>query len=202
MIYNFDVRINSLPRRAQSLGIGLGEQMGLLQSRGGMMGTEVCRLAVRQIVEAPPSAIFELVCDPKRQVEIDGSGMLQAAPDSRPVTSVGDTFEMEMDREPLGDLPMGRYKAFNTVTKFVPDALLEWSVGSRERRSYGHVFGWEIRPVDDAHTEITNYCDWTDAPEEVRDKFPLIPERMLEKSVGNLAALAVRGGESAPTGVA
>jgi hypothetical protein len=113
-----------------------------------------------------------------------------AAPNSTPVAAVGDTFEMEMDREPLGDLPMGKYKAFNTVTRIVPDALLEWSVGSRERPSYGHVFGWEIRAIDDLHTEITNYCDWTDAPEEVRDKFPLIPKEMLNKSVDNLADLA------------
>lgn len=152
------------------------------------------RLAVSRIVAVPASVIFQMVCDPKLHVEIDGSGMLEAAPNSTPVTAVGDTFEMEMDREPLGDLPMGKYKAFNTVTKIVPDALLEWSVGSRERPSYGHVFGWEMRPVDDLHTEITNYCDWTDVPAEVRDKFPLIPRRMLEKSVDNLAALAVSHG--------
>ncbi len=48
-----------------------------------------------------------------------------------------------------------------------------------------------MKAVDDLHTEVTNYCDWTDAPEEVRDKFPLIPKRMLEKSVDNLGALAV-----------
>ncbi len=151
--------------------------------------TEVCRLAVSRVIATTPSAAFRIVCDPRMHVEIDGSGMLQAASDATPLTAVGDTFEMEMDREPLGDLPMGRYKAFNTVTQIVPDTLLEWSVGSRERPSYGHVFGWEMRSVDDLHTEVTNYCDWAGAPEQVRNRFPLIPRDMLEKSVSNFASL-------------
>ena len=155
------------------------------------MVTEIYRLEVSRIVESTPSAIFDIVCDPRMHVEIDGSGMLEATPNSTPVTAVGDTFEMEMDREPLGDLPMGKYKAFNTVTRILPDALLEWSVGSKERPSYGHVFGWKMKAADDLHTEITNYCDWTDAPEEVRDRFPLIPKEMLEKSVNNLANLVI-----------
>ena len=79
------------------------------------MVTEIYPLEVSRIVESTPSAIFDIVCDPRMHVEIDGSGMLEATPNSTPVTAVGDTFEMEMDREPLGDLPMGKYKAFNTV---------------------------------------------------------------------------------------
>jgi hypothetical protein len=123
------------------------------------------------------------------QVEIDGSGMLQAASDSKPLTAVGDTFEMKMDREPLGDLPMGKYEAFNTVTRIVPDTLLEWNVGSRERRAYGHVYGWEIRAVRSGETEVTNYCDWTNTPEKARDRFPIVPQSMMEKTVDNLIAL-------------
>ena len=111
---------------------------------GGIVTTEICRIAVSRTVRAQPSKIFRMVCDPNMQVKIDGSGMLQAAPGAQPMTAVGDTFEMEMDREPLGDLPMGKYKALNTVTKIVPDALLEWSVGNKDRPSFGHVYGWEM----------------------------------------------------------
>ena len=28
---------------------------------------------------------------------------------------MGDTFEIAMDREPLGDVPMGKYKVLDTV---------------------------------------------------------------------------------------
>jgi hypothetical protein len=150
------------------------------------------RISVSRTLQVLPSTVFAIVRDPKRQVEIDGSGMLQAAPDSKLLLAVGDTFEMDMDREPLGDLPMGKYKALNTVTKFIPNALLEWNVGSKERGAFGHVFGWEMSLVGSGETEVTNYCDWSDTPEQAWDKFPIVPKRMMEKSVENLAALVGR----------
>jgi hypothetical protein len=147
------------------------------------------RLAVSLRVKASPSEVFRIVTDPTLQVEIDGSGMLEAAPNARRLEAVGDTFEMDMDREPLGDVPMGKYKVLNTVTRIVPDVLLEWSVGNAERGAFGHVYGWEITPVSDDETEITNYCDWSGIPEEYRDRFPIVPVTMMERSVEKLAAL-------------
>lgn len=130
------------------------------------------------------------------QVKIDGSGMLQTAPGSKRLTAVCDTFEIDMDREPLGDLPMGKYKVLNTVTRIVPDTLLEWNVGSKERGAYGHVYGWEITAVSSDETEVTNYCDWTDIPEKARDRFPIVPESMMEKTVENLVALLADDSEA------
>jgi hypothetical protein len=153
------------------------------------------RIAVSRSTKAPPSTVFRIVCDPNMQVKIDGSGMLQAAPNSRRLAAVGDTFEMEMDREPLGDLPMGKYKALNTVTRIVPDTLLEWNVGSKERGAYGHVYGWEIAALSSDETEVTNYCDWTDTPEKARDRFPIVPQSMMEKTVENLVALLAHDSE-------
>jgi hypothetical protein len=96
---------------------------------------------------------------------------------------------MDMDRESLGDVPMGKYTVLNTVTRIVPDTLIEWNVGSAERGPYGHVYGWEITAVRPDETEVTNYCDWSDIPEEARDHFPIVPRSMMEKSVENLVAL-------------
>jgi hypothetical protein len=149
----------------------------------------VNRLAVTRTVHASPSEVFRIVTDPQMQVTIDGSGMLEAAPDAKRLEEVGDTFVMDMDRESLGDIPMGKYTVLNTVTRIVPDALLEWNVGSAERGPYGHVYGWEITAVRPDETEVTNYCDWSEIPEEARDRFPIVPRSMMEKSVDNLAAL-------------
>jgi uncharacterized protein YndB with AHSA1/START domain len=151
------------------------------------------RIAASRTVSASPAEIFRIVTDPAMHVEIDGSGMLQAAPDARRLEAPGDTFEMDMDREPLGDVPMGRYKALNTVTRIVPDELVEWNVGAHDRGPYGHVYGWEITPVTARETEVTNYCEWTNVPEKARPHFPIVPLAMLEKSVENLAALVSRG---------
>jgi uncharacterized protein YndB with AHSA1/START domain len=156
------------------------------------------RIAASRTVTASPAEVFRIVTDPAMHVEIDGSGMLQAAPRAKRLEKPGDTFEMEMDREPLGDVPMGRYEALNTVTRIIPDALLEWNVGSSDRGPYGHVYGWEITAVNPGKTEITNYCEWSNVPEKAREHFPIVPLAMLEKSVDNLAALVSR--ESTPTG--
>ena len=150
------------------------------------------RIAARGMVTATPAEVFRIVTDPAMHVEIDGSGMLQSAPDARRLGAPGDTFGMEMDREPLGDVPMGRYKALNTVTRIVPDALLEWNVGAYDRGPYGHVYGWEIEAVGPGETEVTNYCEWTNVPDKAREHFPIVPLAMLEKSVENLAALVSR----------
>ena len=155
------------------------------------------RIAATRAVTATPAEVFLIVTDPAMHVEIDGSGMLESAPGAHRLQAPGDTFEMRMDRAPLGDRPMGKYTSLNTVTRIVPDALLEWNVGSRERGPYGHVYGWEITAVGPGETEVTNYCEWADIPEEARPYFPIVPLAMLEKSVENLAALVSRGPRTA-----
>jgi hypothetical protein len=155
------------------------------------------RLAVTGRAKTSPAEIFRIVTDPEMHVEIDGSGMLEAAPDSKRLAAAGDTFEMAMDRESLGDIPMGKYKVLNTVTRIVPNSLLEWNVGSAEHGPFGHVYGWEISAVNGDETEFTNYCDWTEISEEIRDRFPIVPREMMEQSVANLTALATqRSGDS------
>ena len=52
------------------------------------------RIAASRTVAANPAEIFEIVTDPAMHVEIDGSGMLQAAPGARRLEAPGDTFEM------------------------------------------------------------------------------------------------------------
>jgi hypothetical protein len=148
------------------------------------------RMAVTGRVKASPSEVFKIVTDPAMHVEIDGSGMLEAAPEAKTLEAAGDTFEMAMDRESLGDIPMGKYKVLNTVTRIVPDSLLEWNVGTAEHGAYGHLYGWEITAVSGEETEVTNYCDWSAISEEARHRFPIVPREMMERSVAKLVALA------------
>ncbi len=149
------------------------------------------QVQVSRTVRASAAEVFRLVADPEGHVKIDGSGMLLAAPDATPLVAVGDEFEMKMDREPLGDVPMGKYTVLNRVTKLVPGELVEWNVGLGEQGPFGHVYGWRITVLDDEHVEITNYCDWSGIPEEYRAvaPFPIVPVEMMERSVENLARL-------------
>lgn len=152
------------------------------------------RVSASRRIAAPADKIFAIVSSPAGHVEIDGSGMLVATEAKAP-TQVGDKFEMHMDRRPLGDVPnMAEYDTINTVTKIEPNRLFEWAVGLPDREIVGHVYGWQLEPVNDTETDVTNYCDWTNLPEEFRQRreWPIVPVEMLEQSVIKLEQLATR----------
>jgi uncharacterized protein YndB with AHSA1/START domain len=152
------------------------------------------RVTVSRTIAAPAARIFELVSHPQGHVDIDGSGMLEAAVDARPLTAVGDTIDMDMDREPLGDIPMGKYKVRNTVTAIEPDTHIEWNIGGIDMPPVGHVYGWQLTPsADGGSTEVSHYCDWTNITDAMRAagrEWPIVPEHMLEQSLDNLERLA------------
>jgi hypothetical protein len=155
------------------------------------------RVSATRRIAAPAGSIFEIVSSPEGHVRIDGSGMLETASNTGPVTAVGDVFDMDMDRTPLSDIPgLVKYKVRNTVTQFVPDRLFEWAVGTPERPDrYGHVYGWLIEPVSDTECDVTNYCDWTAVAQKHLDRrpWPVVPVEMLEKSLANLEGIATHG---------
>lgn len=149
------------------------------------------RISVERVIDGTPAEIYAVVTDPAAHVQIDGSGMLVATPESRPVSAVGDTFTMEMDRAPLGDLPMGRYAVVNTITAIEPDRLVEWAVGGEGRTPIGHVYGFLIEPVTEGTTRVTSYCDWSGLHPKLVGKitFPVVPAAMMEQTLERLARL-------------
>jgi uncharacterized protein YndB with AHSA1/START domain len=150
------------------------------------------RVSITRRIDAPAAAIFGVISDPRGHVDIDGSGMLVATANTGQLGGVGETFEMDMDREPLGDLPMGKYKVRNTVTKFVPGSVFEWNVGGVDQPPFGHVYGYELAEEGPEQTEVTLYCDWTGVRAgSIRDRFPIVPVHMLEKSLENLERIVV-----------
>lgn len=152
------------------------------------------RISVTRRIAAPADRIFRIVSSPAGHVTIDGSGMLVAASDDRPLTAVGDTFDMHMDREPLGDIPeMGEYDVRNTVTRIEPDRCFEWTIGAVDRPPVGHVYGWELEPVSATETDVTNYCDWSGISDTARTarSWPIVPRAMLERSVDNLERIVI-----------
>jgi len=167
------------------------------------------RVTVSRHVSAPAHAVFRLVSDPARHVDIDGSGMLRAAPAARLLTAVGQTFDIEMDRRPLGDVPNTEalhqlvttapdYLVRCTVTQLIPDRLIEWAVRAVGKPPAGHVYGWQIKPLTGSECLVSHYCDWASITDELRAKFrwPVVPADRLENSIENLDRLATRPGRS------
>jgi hypothetical protein len=146
------------------------------------------RIEVSRTIPAPASAIFSLLCDPDGHVQIDASGMLMSAEGS-PVTKVGDTFLVHMDREALNDIPLGLYSVTIRITAFERDREIGWAIEHPLiDPPMGYVYGYVLEPVESG-TLTTSYYDWSNVHEKYRDsiKFPIIPEASLRATLGILA---------------
>ena len=91
-----------------------------------------------------------------------------------------------MDREALGDLPMGRYDVIVTITAFTDDTEIEWTVTDGVHRPIDHRYGYRLEPIVGG-TRVVAYYDWSRVDERHRHRFPVIPESALRATLGILA---------------
>jgi hypothetical protein len=151
------------------------------------MTGEAERIEARRLIEAPPAAIFAVLTDPRGHVAIDSSGMLQSA-DGEPVRQAGDRFVVHMDREALGDLPMGKYDVTVIITRLEPDTEIEWTISGTIQPPIRHLYGYRLEPRDGG-TLVTSYYDWSQIDDRYRERvtWPVIPDTALKATLGILA---------------
>src|ERR1019366_2845840 len=138
------------------------------------------RIEVQRTIPVLASVIFSLLCDPDGHVQIDASGMLMSA-EGAPVTQVGDTFLVHMDREALNDVPLGQYTVSIRITALVKDREIAWTIEHPLiDPPMGYVYGYLLKPVESG-TLVTTYYDWSNVHEAHRTRinFPVIPEASL-----------------------
>ena len=145
------------------------------------------RFEVARLISATPTQVFTVLRDPAGHVAIDSSGMLQSA-DGEPVSAVGDTFVVHMDRESLNDYPLGQYDVTVIITRYVPDQQIEWTVSGQIQPPIRHLYGYRLEAAEEG-TLVTSYYDWSEIDEGYRGKgiFPVIPESALRATLGILA---------------
>ncbi len=143
------------------------------------------RIEVQRLIAAEPAVIFRVLSDPNGHVQIDSSGMLMSATGA-PVTKVGDTFVVHMDREALNDLPLGKYDVTIKIVTFERDREIAWVVTGNF--DIGHVYGYRLEPAEDG-TLVTSYYDWSHIADNWKDldMFPVVPESALRATLGILA---------------
>jgi hypothetical protein len=151
------------------------------------------RMEVQRTIQAEPAAIFAVLGDPQGHVAIDSSGMLMDATGD-PVSAVGDSFVVHMDREALNDYPLGRYDVTITIRAFERDREIAWTVAGVGRSAIGHFYGYRLEPIEGG-TLVTSYYDWSEISPKWRDAavFPIIPESALRATLGILARTVARG---------
>jgi hypothetical protein len=148
------------------------------------------RFEVQRTIPADAATLFGIVTDPFGHVAIDASGMLQDATGA-PARAEGDTFVIHMDREALGDLPMGKYDVTVTFTAYEQDRFVTWEVSGENFPSIGHFYGYRFEPADDG-TLVTSIYDWSNVDEKWKagGHWPIISEATLKASLGILERTA------------
>jgi hypothetical protein len=152
------------------------------------------RIEVQRTIAANPTDIFALLRDPQGHVLIDSSGMLQSA-EGEPVSAVGDSFVVHMDREALNDYPeLGRYDVTVSITAYEPDQEIAWTILSQMQPPIGHVYGYRLDPVNEG-TLVTSFYDWSGIHPVWREAaiFPILSEGALRATLGILARTVTRG---------
>ena len=100
--------------------------------------------SVERVIPAPPEKIFDLLADPRRHRDIDGSGSVREAKDSPDRLSLGATFGMSMK---MG-IP---YSMLNTVIEFDDNRRIAWQTrgpGRIGRMFGGRIWRYELEPVE------------------------------------------------------
>ncbi|MFD5828286.1 SRPBCC family protein [Lentzea sp. NPDC060358] len=137
-------------------------------------------VSATRTVQAPPERIFELLADPSKHPLIDGSGAVRAPLPGAPAKlALGTAFGM--------DMKIGlAYRIENTVVEFEENRLIAW------RHFNGHRWRWQLTPVGDGATEVTETFDWSTARTPVLIGLSPIPRRnraSMERSLERLSAL-------------
>ena len=143
------------------------------------------RFEVQRTIPADPATIFSVVSSPEGHVAIDASGMLQSFT-GKPAGAEGDTFVIHMDRESLGDLPMGKYDVIVTITGYEQDRYITWEVSGEGFPSIGHYYGYRLEPNDDGTTTVTSIYDWSAVAEDLKQHWPVVPLSALKATLGIL----------------
>lgn len=110
-------------------------------------------------VSAPASKLFDLIADPHRHPEIDGSGTVRDIDVKGPHRlNAGDKFTVGMTQYGLP------YKITSKATTVEENRVVEWE------HPLGHRWRWELAEVGPGATKVTETFDYSTA------KVPLVIE--------------------------
>jgi uncharacterized protein YndB with AHSA1/START domain len=133
-------------------------------------------------IAAEAESIFELIADPARQPLWDGNDNLAEAPGGQRVRAVGEVFTMTTTKGHVRE---------NHVVEFEDGRLIAWKPAEPGGAPIGHLWRWELEPIDASRTRVTHTYDWTDLTDESR-----LPRAMattadkLQASLDRLGTLA------------
>jgi len=125
-----------------------------------MTSTDETRVATAsREIGADAATIFELIADPSQQPRWDGNDNLASAPAGQRVRQTGDVFVMTLTRGEIRE---------NHVVEFEEGRRIAWTPAEPGKVPPGHLWRWELEPVDASRTRVTHVYDWTRLTDESR----------------------------------
>lgn len=119
-------------------------------------------VAYQVTVSAPASHLFEIIADPHRHHELDGSGTVRDTAIGPRRVRQGDRFRVDMRKFGVP------YALTMRVTEVVEDRVVEW------RHPAGHRWRWELEPAEDGVTVVTESYDASGQHDLVRRGLELL----------------------------
>src|SRR5947209_16837282 len=110
-------------------------------------------------IAAGSGRIFELIADPAQQPRWDGNDNLAEAPAGQRVRAVGDVFTMTLTRGSVRE---------NHVVEFEEGRRIAWRPAEPGQEPPGHLWRWELEPIDSSRTRVIHTYDWTQLTDEKR----------------------------------
>jgi uncharacterized protein YndB with AHSA1/START domain len=144
-------------------------------------------ISAERVVKAPPSKIFDLLAEPSRHAEIDGSGTVQGAPGAPRLTKVGDVFGMKMKM-------VVPYASSCEVSELEPDRRIAWRPVMKVAGVPvlgGQTWRYELEPVEGG-TRVRETYDWGTARFSAALGLLGFPQRTapaLERTLERIAAI-------------
>ncbi len=136
-------------------------------------------------IAAGAARVFELIADPAQQPRWDGNDNLAEAAGGQRVRAVGDVFTMTLTRGNVRE---------NHVVEFEEGRRIAWRPAEPGQAPPGHLWRWELEPIDASRTLVTHTYDWSQLTDEQRlPRARTTTADRLRASLDGLAAVAERG---------
>jgi uncharacterized protein YndB with AHSA1/START domain len=135
-------------------------------------------------IAASAERIFELIADPSQQPLWDGNDNLVKAESGQRIRSVGEVFRMALTNDSIRE---------NHVVDFVEARNIAWNPAEVGQPPPGHLWRWELEPLDDGRTRVTHTYDWSQLTDQTRlPRARATTSEKLRASLNRLAELAER----------
>jgi uncharacterized protein YndB with AHSA1/START domain len=139
-------------------------------------------VSATRVITASAARIFELIADPALQPSWDGNNNLASSAPGQRVQRVGDVFKTTLTSGAVRE---------NHVVEFIEGSKIAWRPAEPKRQPPGHLWRWELSPINATLTSVTHTYDWTALTDSTRlAKARSTTPDMLRESMDRLAMLA------------